>query len=114
MFTLIIIRVGLGYTVTSATGGGKSLSTTDNQRTGGASSGGMGMGSMGYMGNGGGGAGGQEYAMRPVAISVQVQREQDGLSLEDSELDQKRPVDSDLEAGVREHVNVNGGKGVAH
>ena len=109
-FTLIIIRVGLGYTVTSATGGGKSLSTTDNQRTGGASGGGM--GSMGYMGNGGGGAGGQEYAMRPVAISVQVQREQDGLSLEDSELDQKRPVDSDLEAGVREHVN--GGKGVAH
>ena len=40
MFTLIIIRVGLGYTVTSATGGGKSLSTTDNQRTGGASGGG--------------------------------------------------------------------------
>ena len=108
-FTLIIIRVGLGYTVTSATGGGKSLSTTDNQRTGGASGGGM--GSMGYMGNGGS-AGGQEYQMRPVAISVQVQREQDGLSLEDSELDQKRPVDSDLEAGIVEHGP--GDKGVAH
>lgn len=92
-FTLIIIRVGLGYTITSATGGGKSLSTDPR----GISTGG-GMLSTGATAT-------NEYPLRPVAINVSVQREHDGLSLEES-VDDKTPVggDGDLEAG----------KGVAH
>ena len=90
-FTLIIIRVGLGYTLDSATGGGPGgkLSYSTDQR------GGMTSGMMS------GGPG--EYPLRPVAINVTVAREHDGIhggSLEDGgeSFDTKQPVE-DLETG---------------
>ena len=64
MFTLIIIRVGLGYTVDNSTGPGR---VSDHR--------GAGMGRTGQLST-------TDYPLRPVAINVSVQREHDRSSLE--------------------------------
>ena len=78
MFTLIIIRVGLGYTLNSSSG----AQVSDRTR------------------HAGGGAGvtslpGQDYPLRPVAINVSVSRTHDRQSLD--MYDRKDPV-GDLES----------------
>ena len=77
MFTLIIIRVGLGYTLDNSTGPAR---VSDHR--------GAGVGAGQLSGN--------SYQLRPVAINVSVQREHDRSSLD--LYDRKDGVD--LETGT--------------
>ena len=77
MFTLIIIRVGLGYTMNEVSGN----KGTDNFPSTAVQS-----------------IGGTEYGMRPLAINVSVQRTHDRASLE--VYDQKDRGLSEVESGT--------------
>ena len=82
VFTLIIIRVGLGYTLDNSAGGAGRVSSDHP-------------GLAARSGTGGGFAA-PTYPLRPLAINVSVSREQDRASPD--MFDRKEPV-GDLEVG---------------
>ena len=79
MFTLIIIRVGLGYTMDEVSGhkGSNAYPSSSGPVTT---------------------IGGTEYGMRPLAINVSVSRTNDRASLDI--MDRKDPVMTDVESGT--------------
>ena len=78
VFTLIIIRVGLGYTMNEVSGN----KASENYTSGGPVT----------------SIGGTEYSLRPVAINVSVSRTHDRASLE--EYDHKDHPITDAESGT--------------
>ena len=88
VFTLIIIRVGLGYTLDSTTGPARGGPSDHRGFTG--IGGGVGITS------GTGQLSANEYQLRPVAINVSVQREHDRSSLDLYD----RKDGADLETGT--------------
>lgn len=80
VFTLIIIRVGLGYTMDEISGNKGSASTAAGPVTT---------------------IGGTEYGMRPLAINVSVSQTHDGrTSLDNDTIDQKDHGITDVESGT--------------
>ena len=78
VFTLIIIRVGLGYTMNEVSGN----KASENYTSGGPVT----------------SIGGTEYSLRPVAINVSVSRTHDRQSLET--YDRKGNPMNDIESGT--------------